>query len=52
MDAETLHRGTAWALRQFYTYKNMTRRVGKAFRYLSPELVGRIVLAMNLGYRI
>ena len=52
MDAETLHRGTAWVQRQFYSYKNMTRRVGRSMTYLSQELVARIVLPMNLGYRI
>uniref|UniRef100_UPI0032166335 B12-binding domain-containing radical SAM protein n=1 Tax=uncultured Draconibacterium sp. TaxID=1573823 RepID=UPI0032166335 len=52
MDAETLHYGTAWLQRQFYGYKSITRRVRKAFSYLDASIVSKVMLPLNLGYRI
>ncbi len=52
MTTDQLHYGTAWVQQQFYSYKNITRRMSKAFRYLDPNLFFRIILPMNLGYRI
>jgi radical SAM superfamily enzyme YgiQ (UPF0313 family) len=51
MDPETLHFGTAWLQKEFYSYKNISRRVGRAMTYLSPDTILRVVLPVNLGYR-
>jgi radical SAM superfamily enzyme YgiQ (UPF0313 family) len=51
MDPETLHLGTAWLQKEFYSYKNISRRIGKAITYLSPDTILRVVLPVNLGYR-
>ncbi|MCK5279852.1 MAG: cobalamin-dependent protein [Cyclobacteriaceae bacterium] len=51
MDPETLHCGTAWLQQQFYSYKNITRRLGKTLTYLSPNIIMRAVLPLNLGFR-
>jgi radical SAM superfamily enzyme YgiQ (UPF0313 family) len=51
MNPETLHCGTAWLQQQFYSYKNITRRLGKALTYLSPNIIMRAVLPLNLGFR-
>lgn len=52
MDPDTLHCGTAWLQQQFYSYKNISHRIGKALTYLSPNIIVRVILALNLGYRI
>jgi len=51
MDPETLHLGTAWLQKEFYSYKNISRRLGKAMKYLSPDILIRTILPINLGYR-
>ena len=51
MDQETLHSGTAWLQQQFYSYKNIARRMGRASTYLSPSTLMKAMLALNLGYR-
>lgn len=51
MDVETLHRGTAWIQRQFYSYKNISRRIARSFKYLEPGIIMRTVVPLNFGYR-
>ncbi|MCD4675453.1 MAG: radical SAM protein [Desulfobacula sp.] len=51
MNAETLHKGTAWLQKQFYSYKNIVRRIAQSSRYLSPGIVMRGVVPLNFGYR-
>ncbi|MCK4920953.1 MAG: cobalamin-dependent protein [Bacteroidales bacterium] len=51
MNPETLHSGTAWLQQQFYSYKNITRRLRRASRYLSPNILMKVVLPINMGYR-
>jgi len=51
MNPETLHSGTAWLQQQFYSYKNITRRTGRALTYLSPNTIMKVLLPLNLGYR-
>jgi len=51
MNPETLHLGTAWLQKEFYSYKNISRRIGKAITYLSPDTILRVILPVNLGYR-
>lgn len=38
-------------LKLFYSYKNIFRRVRRTFGYLHPDLIGRAVIPLNLGYR-
>lgn len=52
MDVDTLHSGTAWIQKQFYSYKNITRRIARASRYLSPGILLRTAVPINFGYRI
>ena len=52
MSAETLDTGTAWLQKEFYSYKNISRRVIRTFNYLDTETVMKIILPMNLGYRV
>lgn len=52
MSAEKLHNGTAWLQQNFYSYKNIIRRVSKAFTYLSPDIVFKTVVPLNFGYRL
>lgn len=51
MNAETLHSGTAWLQQQFYSYKNISTRIFRAGKYLRPNIVFRVMLPLNLGYR-
>lgn len=51
MSRETLHYGTAWLQRQFYSYGNITNRLRKALSYLDLHVLFRIILPLNLGYR-
>jgi len=51
IDIETLDRGTAWVQKQFYSYTNISRRVARAFSYLSAETIFKAMLPLNLGWR-
>jgi radical SAM superfamily enzyme YgiQ (UPF0313 family) len=51
MDVETLDRGTAWVQKQFYSYSSISRRVARAFSYLSTETIFKAMLPLNLGWR-
>jgi radical SAM superfamily enzyme YgiQ (UPF0313 family) len=51
MDKEILHSGTAWVQKQFYSYKNIVKRIKNASRYLRPDTILRVILPINLGYR-
>lgn len=51
MDSETLHSGTAWLQKQFYSKKSIARRVSKMITYLNPGIIVKAVIPMNLGYR-
>jgi len=51
MSRETLHKGTAWLQKQFYSYRHIFRRVRRTFGYLHPDLIARAVIPLNLGYR-
>jgi radical SAM superfamily enzyme YgiQ (UPF0313 family) len=51
MDKETLHSGTAWLQREFYSYKNITLRVSRALKYVDPDILLKVVIPVNLGYR-
>ncbi|WP_167619618.1 B12-binding domain-containing radical SAM protein [Maribellus sediminis] len=51
MSAATLHEGTAWLQREFYSYPSISRRMSKAISYLSPETLLKAVIPLNLGWR-
>jgi radical SAM superfamily enzyme YgiQ (UPF0313 family) len=51
MSPETLHGGVAWVLREFYGRRNVSRRIWRGLRYLSPDTILRGVAPLNLGYR-
>jgi radical SAM superfamily enzyme YgiQ (UPF0313 family) len=51
MDKETLHSGTAWLQKEFYSYKNISRRIGRAIKYVEPDILLKVVIPVNLGYR-
>ena len=51
MTREMLHAGTAWIQQQFYSSKNILRRIRRTFGYLHPDLIARAVIPLNLGYR-
>ena len=51
MDKETLHSGTAWLQKEFYSYKNIARRVSRAIKYLDSDILLKVVIPVNLGYR-
>lgn len=51
MSPETLERGTAWVLWQFYERKPILRRLWRALGYLDPVTLLRAVAVLNLGYR-
>ncbi|MEN8118578.1 MAG: radical SAM protein, partial [Bacteroidota bacterium] len=52
MDAQTLHHGLAWLQHRFYGYKSIMQRVRKAYSYLDAGSVTKVMLPLNLGYRI
>jgi len=51
MNTETLNKGTAWLQKQYYSSKNISRRITKALNYISPDIVLKAALPMNLGWR-
>jgi radical SAM superfamily enzyme YgiQ (UPF0313 family) len=51
MSRETLDRGTAWVLRQFYARRHVARRCWHELGYMSPAAFIRAALPLNLGYR-
>jgi len=51
MSPETLHRGTAWVLREFYARPRVSRRFWKELTYLRPAAFMRVAVPLNLGYR-
>lgn len=51
MSRNMLDYGTAWIQEQFYSYKNIARRVSRSAAYLHPNLVLRTVIPLNFGYR-
>lgn len=51
MEIETLHKGTAWVQQQFYSYKNISRRIRRSFSYLNYGILFRTVVPLNFGYR-
>lgn len=51
MTVDTLHYGTAWIQQQFYSNKNIRRRIRKSFSYLNPGILMRTVVPLNYGYR-
>jgi radical SAM superfamily enzyme YgiQ (UPF0313 family) len=51
LSTEALHSGTAWLQRHFYSYKNITRRIGKALTYLDMDILLKAILPLNIGYR-
>lgn len=52
MSAETLDNGVGWVGRQFYSRRNVTQRIWRSLRYLSPAVALGGVLPLNLGYRV
>lgn len=52
MSIETLHKGTAWVQEQFYSYKNIMRRLARSATYMNPGIYIRTVVPLNFGYRI
>ncbi len=52
MDRHTLHYGTAWLQSKFYGYQSIIRRVRRAYSYLDVNTVSKVMLLLNLGYRI
>jgi radical SAM superfamily enzyme YgiQ (UPF0313 family) len=51
MSPETLDRGTAWVLREFYARRRVARRWLRQLRYLNAVAFTRVSLPLNLGYR-
>lgn len=51
MSRETLHRGTAWVLREFYTRRRVARRWWNQLGYLGWTAFTRVSVPLNLGYR-
>jgi len=51
MSVETLDRGVAWVLRQFYSRRRVAQRFWRELRYLSPTAMLRVAVPLNLGYR-
>ena len=51
MSVDTLHKGTAWVQKQFYSYKNILRRFARSATYIDPGIFIRTVVPINLGYR-
>ena len=52
MSAEALDNGVGWVGRQFYSRRNVTQRIWRSLRYLSPAVALGGVLPLNLGYRV
>ena len=52
MDVKTLHAGTAWVLKEFYSRKNIVRRISRAASYLELGILARTVIPINFGYRV
>jgi radical SAM superfamily enzyme YgiQ (UPF0313 family) len=50
MSCETLDRGVAWLMSQFYARRNLARRLWKGLCYLDPVVLTYAVLALNSGY--
>lgn len=51
MSVETLHKGTAWVQEQFYSYRNIVRRLARSATYINPGIYIRTVVPLNFGYR-
>jgi len=51
MDVEILDTGTAWVQQKFYSYGSISRRMTRSLSYLSPEIMLKAVLPLNLGWR-
>ncbi len=51
MEVETLHNGTAWLQKQFYSYKNIARRIARSSTYLNPGILIKTAVPLNFGYR-
>jgi len=51
MSVETLDRGTAWVLREFYARRRVARRFWRQLGYLDPTAFIRAVVPLTLGYR-
>jgi radical SAM superfamily enzyme YgiQ (UPF0313 family) len=51
MSPETLDKGVSWVMSQYYSRPEVTRRIWRAFGYLSPSVISRVVLPLNLGFR-
>jgi len=51
MSPRTLKDGHDWVLTQFYSQTSVMRRLWKAFGYLSPGIIVRGLIPLNLGYR-
>jgi radical SAM superfamily enzyme YgiQ (UPF0313 family) len=51
MSAETLKSGHDWVLTQFYSRRSIVRRMLYGVGYLSPSIMIRGVVPLNIGYR-
>ena len=51
MDAETLKNGTSWVQKEFYSRKNIRRRLIRSAGYLSTSMMMRVAIPLNYGYR-
>ncbi len=51
MSRETLDRGTAWVLRQFYGRRRVARRLWNELGYLNRLTFTRVAVPLNVGYR-
>lgn len=51
MDVETLDKGLAWLQKHFYSYGSILQRITKSFNYLAPEIISKVVLPLNFGWR-
>jgi radical SAM superfamily enzyme YgiQ (UPF0313 family) len=51
MSPETLRLGKDWVQSRFYSRRSVLRRALRAFGYLSPAIMMRAHIPLNLGYR-
>lgn len=52
MSARTLKQGHDWLLTRFYSPRLVLRRLWNAFGYMTPGIIGRGLIPLNLGYRV
>jgi radical SAM superfamily enzyme YgiQ (UPF0313 family) len=51
MDISTLDSGTAWVQKEFYSYRNIARRIKRSLSYLPMSTIAKALIPVNIGYR-